>query len=464
VALVLSLSTGHVSPQFHLKFDDFFETVQDTKTLPQSKWQLLSHFVSATGEALRPQGAKPASSSERRTPPVVRQEPWVVDFREEEEPDSVDDSHEESTPVPGTYEGEAIPNEPPDHPESTRRSSRQSVPASRLIETACAVLDDLEAVEDYETQTQAEDPIAFVSSESDPDVLHCGEAMKAADVKEFKQAMLQEVDAHTNKGHWEAWAEVAVPSGQQIIPAVWAFKRKRRVDAREIFKCKARINAHGGKQTHGVNYWETHSPVANWFSIRLCLIVALLFNWKTRQIDFALAFPQADAECNLFMELPRGVTFPGIHRSTHYFKLVKNLHGTKQAGRVWNQHLVDGLAGKLKFKQSEVDERVFCQGTTVLLVNIDDGILCGPSGTEIRTMLVELATLFDTTDEGEIDTCLGAKMARPTPDTVELTQPHLTQQILDDMGMEANAKTKDKAAPSSTILRRDFKGEPHSQD
>ena len=32
VALVLNPRTGHVSPQFHVKFDDFFETVQSKDT------------------------------------------------------------------------------------------------------------------------------------------------------------------------------------------------------------------------------------------------------------------------------------------------------------------------------------------------------------------------------------------------------------------------------------------------
>jgi hypothetical protein len=154
---------------------------------------------------------------------------------------------------------------------------------------------------------------------------------------------------------------------QDVLPAVWAFRRKCRIDAREVHKHKARINAHGGKQKHGVNYWETYSLVVNWFSIWLCLIMALLFNWKTRQIDFALAFPQAEVECGLFVDLPRGVTFPGVHRSTHCLKLIKNLYGTKQAGRVWNQHLVGGLVGKLKFQQSKVDECVFYWGATTLL-------------------------------------------------------------------------------------------------
>jgi hypothetical protein len=151
--------------------------------------------------------------------------------------------------------------------------------------------------------------------------MHYGEAMRADDAQELKRAKLTEVNAHTSKGHWELWTKSEVPADQTVLPAVWAFKRKRRIDTREVYKYKARINAHGGKQTHGVNYWETYSPVVNWFSIRLCLILALIFKWNTRQIDFVLAFPQADVECDIFIELPRGVTFPGAHRSTHCLKL-----------------------------------------------------------------------------------------------------------------------------------------------
>jgi len=64
------------------------------------------------------------------------------------------------------------------------------------------------------------------------------------------------------------------------------------------------------------------------------------------------------------------------------------------------------------------------------------------------------------TDEGEIDAYLGVKVRRGQGDSRELTQPHLIQQILDNIGMKPNSKTKDKAAPSSTILRRDLEGDP----
>jgi hypothetical protein len=60
VALVLSLLTGYVSPQFHLKHDDFFETVRDVNAMPQSKWQELANFTpeEMTGKPLLPAAAK----------------------------------------------------------------------------------------------------------------------------------------------------------------------------------------------------------------------------------------------------------------------------------------------------------------------------------------------------------------------------------------------------------------------
>ena len=45
-----------------------------------------------------------------------------------------------------------------------------------------------------------------------------------------------------------------------------------RISPGEVYKWKARLNVHGGKQEHGVNYWETYAPVIGWTTIRLFLI------------------------------------------------------------------------------------------------------------------------------------------------------------------------------------------------
>ena len=52
VALVLNPRTGHISPQFHIKFDDFFESVGDSRTdmdAPKPEWKYLSGFAIKNG-------------------------------------------------------------------------------------------------------------------------------------------------------------------------------------------------------------------------------------------------------------------------------------------------------------------------------------------------------------------------------------------------------------------------------
>jgi hypothetical protein len=322
VALVLGLTTGYLSPQFHLKFDDFFETVQDSKSRPPSKWQFLARFISKPGvpnvpkAPVRSQGVH-APTSQPVPCPSGAQESVPLDFDlVDPDNDPIQDqaTSNDADELHSSLDQEQEPPQDPDRHrhqhEATRKSTRKPRPTRRLIETAYAVLEDTDAVEDYDTQVQAEDPIAFATSnKSDPDTLHYKGGMEATDTDDFKKAMLQEVDTHTENDHWEVWKKADVPANQDILPAIWAFKRKRRIDTRTVYKHKSRLNIHGGKQKHGINYWETYSPVVTWFSIRLCLILTLLLGWKTRQIDFVLAFPQAEVECDLFMQLPRGVTF-----------------------------------------------------------------------------------------------------------------------------------------------------------
>jgi hypothetical protein len=55
---------------------------------------------------------------------------------------------------------------------TTTRSGRASIPPELFMEQVYAVLDDSDAMEDYELQREAEDPIAFAATGSDPDPLH----------------------------------------------------------------------------------------------------------------------------------------------------------------------------------------------------------------------------------------------------------------------------------------------------
>ena len=188
-----------------------------------------------------------------------------------------------------------------------------------------------------------------LASSEDPDTMYYHEAMKEPDAKKFKEAMIKKIETHEAKGHWKIMKVEDVPEDTKILDMVWAMKRKRRIATGEVYKYKARINIHGGQQEKGINYWDTYAPVVSWYSIRLLLTLCLVFNWHSAQIDFVLAYPQADVECELYVKLPRGFHLPGKVRSEYCLKVLKNLYGSKQAaGLVWNEHLYAGLT-KLGF-------------------------------------------------------------------------------------------------------------------
>ena len=65
VALILNLQTGFVSPQFHVKFDDHFETSREESSfdIPKSQWQVKCHFRRATARSrTTPSRSQPAPS------------------------------------------------------------------------------------------------------------------------------------------------------------------------------------------------------------------------------------------------------------------------------------------------------------------------------------------------------------------------------------------------------------------
>ena len=85
-------------------------------------------------------------------------------------------------------------------------------------------------------------------------------------------------------------------------------------------------------QTYGVNYWDTYAPTVNWISIMFLLVVAQILDLNAQAIDFVLAFPQADLEVPVYMELPAGMDLEGrgVSSSSYVLKLSKSLYGLKQ--------------------------------------------------------------------------------------------------------------------------------------
>ena len=87
------------------------------------------------------------------------------------------------------------------------------------------------------------------------------------------------------------------------IMGVWSMKRKGN-PVGEIIKYNARFCSHGSQTKEGVHYTNTFAPVVTWTMICFLLILSLVHNWHTSQIDFVLAYPQAKVSHDLYMLVP----------------------------------------------------------------------------------------------------------------------------------------------------------------
>jgi len=228
-------------------------------------------------------------------------------------------------------------------------------------------------------------------------------------------------------------------------------KRKRKVRTRQIYKRKARLNFDGSKQKKG-DYDQTFAPVASWESVRILLALVLRNGWHTIQLDYVLAFPQAPVDRECYMQIPKGIKIdaPGEWA----LRVHKNIYGQKQAGRVWNQYLVDKLVNQVGFKQSKHDECVFYRGNVMYVLYTDDSILAGPDKDELKQVIADIKSAgLDVTEEGDIEDFLGVNIDRVDDDTYHLSQPHLIEQILRDLNLDGeNVQTKETPAPLSRVL------------
>ena len=86
---------------------------------------------------------------------------------------------------------------------------------------------------------------------------------------------------------------------------------------------------------------------------------------------------------------------------------------------------------ELNFTQSKIDECIFYRGRTVYMLYTDDSILAGPSMDEIDQIVKDLKKAkLNVTDKGDIQDFLGVNIQHKSDGTINLTQPHLVDQIL----------------------------------
>jgi Reverse transcriptase (RNA-dependent DNA polymerase) len=480
IALVLNPETGLVSPQFHVQHDSSFDTIKQLYPAKghKSKWQEKTGF---TAPPERPRSVENSSKLTSISPQtstsvseggengILRDEPRAIDHRAASQ--ATANTPVESTNEPTAPQHTAEPTRPPrrEHAqrndEGVRRSGRASRPPQRLLEIMTAELcrdtESRNEIFSYAAMFPREDisdialDIIAMKATADPDSLYLHEARKQPDWENFADAMLSEIEQQIAAGVLIIVPRSDVPEGAAVLPSVWQLRRKRDVITGDIRKYKARNNIDGSKMVEGRDYDETYAPVAGWTAIRLILAFKLIFGWYSVQLDYVLAFPQAPAVRDLYMEIPKGFTLDGVDNPADWvLKMGRNIYGGKDSGRVWYLYLVKKLL-KLGFRQSKHDDCIFYKGKMIYVLYTDDSILTGPDKNEIDETIKLLASELDITHDDQLSDFLGVNIQHRDDGTIKLSQPKLIDQVINDLHLEQDHTTiKPTPAASSKLLSR----------
>ena len=124
----------------------------------------------------------------------------------------------------------------------------------------------------------------------------------------------------------------------------------------KVHTYKAKLVAKGFKQTHGIDYDETFSPLAMLKSIRILIAIAAYHDYEIWQMDVKTAFLNGNLLEDVHMTQLESSVQP--KNSGKVCKLQRSIYGLKQASRSWNLHFDESVKG-FGFVKNEDEPSVY---------------------------------------------------------------------------------------------------------
>jgi hypothetical protein len=183
----------------------------------------------------------------------------------------------------------------------------------------------------------------------------------------------------------QTWILTDLPPNRTAIECKWVYK--------------ARLVAKGFSQRPGVDFFETYSPVVSSDSIRTVLSIVAVDDLEMRQFDITTAFLNSTLDEEIYMQQPQG--FVDHTKPNQVCRLLKSLYGLKQASRAWNNTFTDFLE-RNKLKPTSKDPCVYVSEDlprVILLIFVDDGLICCSSNDRIDHILRQMNTVFIVKDD-----------------------------------------------------------------
>jgi Reverse transcriptase (RNA-dependent DNA polymerase) len=329
-----------------------------------------------------------------------------------------------------------------------------------------AFLGAVDCFEDYEEGTvEYQHPLQMKANAEDNPTWD--QAMNGPDQAGYWKAM--ETELATLEEKKNSWEVVERETWMNVLPSTWAFRCKRFPDG-TVRKLKARFCVRGDKQKEGVDYFDTFAPVVSWQTVRLMLVLSIILNLSTKQVDYTAAFVHAPIDIppnfdkmtdeekrkiGVFVQMPRGFS-----QYNKVLKLNKSLYGLKQAPRNFFLHLKSKLESIGFVSQQDLDPCLFISDKVICLVYVDDTLFYSAKAEFIDDVIERLrAVEMDLEVEGEVAGFFGEHIQRNTAESeITFTQTGLIKRIIEAVGV---THLPAKSTPADFVpLVKDLDGDP----
>ena len=116
---------------------------------------------------------------------------------------------------------------------------------------------------------------------------------------------------------------------------------------------------------YGVHYFDTFTTVVSWTTVRILLVLSVIFDLDTKQVDYTCAVIHAHITEDVYVHMPRGFEEEG-----KVLKLQRFIYGLRQSPRNLFEHL-KGYLLKMGFTQANADLCLFISDRFICLVYVD---------------------------------------------------------------------------------------------
>jgi hypothetical protein len=268
------------------------------------------------------------------------------------------------------------------------------------------------------------------------------QALATPERDEWIEAYDKEVNSLESRGTWERVDHL--PPGAKAIGYTVVMKTKRDGNGK-LDKRKARITAQGFSQVHGVDYFDTFSPVARITAFRFFISMCAILDLNVRYFDVSSAFLYPELEETIYMKAPplKATDKPG----TEFVRLIRAIYGLKQSSRCWYEEVKNVLGG-MGFTPSDADPCLFTRGEgasfVMVLVYVDDGLV----GSKNIALLEELDAAMREIWEiksGEANEYIGITIVRnKAKGTIDIGQRQYIVDICTKFGITGTCVTPSK--------------------